>query len=169
MSGQPEPTLSLHEAMTPRRVGNISSYAGVCVIACMYGRNLHHLHRSDSTENDRDLNGEFWTRHRMLDNTLLTTSLSLPPSVKLPQGLSDPNAIFCNMSIHTSAICLHQAAIFKAEKYQLPAHIGDDSKRRCMVAAEQITNIMKMISHMDLSGVSLLGILQPMFILKSSS
>ena len=152
--GTPETTMFLQEAMSPRRQGTISSYAGVCIMAALYGRNLHHLHRHDPNDDNQDLNGPFWNRHRMLDNVLLNTSLSLPHALKLPQGLNDQNAVFCNMSLHTSTICLHQAAIFKAEKFQLPPHIGEDSKRRCMVAAEQITSVMKMCSHKDLSGVS---------------
>lgn len=59
------------------------------------------------------------------------------------------------MAIHTSTICLHQAAIYKAEKNKMPDQIITESKRRCIVAADQISNIMKMISHMDLTTVSL--------------
>ena len=141
--------------MNTRSQSTISSYAGVCIMAALYGRNLHHLHRHDPSDDSQDLNGPFWNRHRLLDNVLLNTALSLPHAIKLPQGLHDQNAVFCNMSLHTSTICLHQAAIFKAEKFQLPTHIAEDSKRRCMAAAEQITSIMKMCSHKDLSAVSL--------------
>jgi hypothetical protein len=69
--------------------------------------------------------------------------------------MSDVNVIFANMSIHTSTICLHQAAIFKAEKNKMPNQITIESKRRCLVAANQISSIMKMISHVDLTSVSL--------------
>jgi hypothetical protein len=39
----------------------------------------------------------------------------------------------------------------------MPAQISAESKRRCIIAADQITNIMKMISHIDLSTVSVLA------------
>jgi hypothetical protein len=68
--------------------------------------------------------------------------------------MSDVNVIFANMSIHTSTICLHQAAIFKTEKNKMPNQITIESKRRCLVAANQISSIMKMISHVDLTSVS---------------
>lgn len=124
-------------------------------MACIFGRNLTHLHRPDPHDNDNDLNGEFWKRHRSLDNILLNTSLSLPNQLRLPNGISDSNIIFCNMCIHTSTICLHQAAIFKAEKNRMPNQIIAESKRRCIIAADQIASIMKMVSHLDLSAVCL--------------
>ena len=37
----------------------------------------------------------------------------------------------------------------------MTAQISAESKRRCIIAADQITNIMKMISHVDMSMVSL--------------
>ena len=123
-------------------------------MACLFGRNLTHLHRPGPQDNDHDLHGNFWKRHHMYDNILLSVALSLPNHLRLPQGINDPNTVFCNMSIHTSTICLHQAAIFKAEKHRLPAQIVTESKRRCIIAANQISNIMRMISHTDLSLVS---------------
>jgi hypothetical protein len=37
----------------------------------------------------------------------------------------------------------------------MPSQIVTESKRRCLVAANQISSIMKMISHIDLTIVSL--------------
>lgn len=122
-------------------------------MACLFGRNLTHLHRVGPGDDDHDINGEFWKRHRALDNVLLSTSLSLPDNLRLPAGVGDANVVFLNMNIHTSTICLHQAAIFKADKSRIPAQYITDCKRRCMVSADQITSIMKMISHTDLSAV----------------
>ncbi|KAK2755908.1 hypothetical protein FQN54_005704 [Arachnomyces sp. PD_36] len=133
---------------------NLSSFAGIVLMACLFGRNLTHLHHPEPSNDDHDLNGEFWKRHRALDNILLGTSLSLPEHLRLPFGVGDPNTVFLNMNIHTSAICLHQAAIFKADKHQLSRQIVTDSKRRCIVAANQITNAMKMISHSDLTAMN---------------
>ena len=150
-----EPTLPLAEALTGDGASTLSSFAGVILMACLFGRNLTHLHRPNAEEKDHDLNGEFWKRHRMLDNILLNISLSLPSHLRLPDGLHNANIIFCNMNIHTSTICLHQAAIFKADKNKMPAQISAESKRRCIIAADQITTIMKMASHVDLATVSL--------------
>ena len=124
-------------------------------MASLFGRNLIHLHRPDPDERDDDLNGEFWKRHRNMDNILLNIQMSLPPHFRLPGGLNDPNIIFTNLNIHTSTICLHQAAIFKAENNRLPGKISAESKIRCITAAAQIASIMKLMGHLDLSGVSL--------------
>ncbi|EXJ82083.1 hypothetical protein A1O1_08152 [Capronia coronata CBS 617.96] len=150
-SGQPEPTPQLSDILNGEGASSLSPFGGIILLATLYGRNLTHLHRPDQQDKDYDLNGAFWKRHRFLDNILLNTSLSLPSHLRLPAGLNDPNTVFLNMNIHTATICLHQAAIFKADHNRLPAQISAESKRRCIVAADQITNIMKMISHIDLS------------------
>jgi len=154
LTGKAEPTPALPDVLAGEGTSGLSSFAGVCLLASLFGRNLTHLHRPGDDDNDHDLNGEFWKRHRSIDNVLLNTSLSLPAHLRLPYGLGDPNIIFANMNIHTSTICLHQAAIFKADKHRLAAQIGAESKRRCIVAADQITNIMKMCSHQDLSSLN---------------
>ena len=122
-------------------------------MAHFFGWNLTHLHRPEPNDNEGDIQGEFWKRHRSLDNTLLNTSLALPQHLKLPSGIRDVNVVFLNMAIHTSTICLHQAAIFKGEKNNLPASFVDQSKTRCILAAAEITTIMRLISHFDLSTV----------------
>lgn len=151
---KPQRTLHLNDIITGDGVSTLAPFACVMVLASLFGRNLIHIHRPQPQDNDHDLNGEFWKRHRSHDNILLHISLSLPDHLRLPSGMSDVNVIFANMSIHTSTICLHQAAIFKAEKNKMPNQITTESKRRCLVAANQISNTMKMISHVDLTSVS---------------
>jgi hypothetical protein len=89
-----------------------------------------------------------------MDNVLLNTALALPDALRLPSGLNDSNIVFMNMNIHTSTICLHQAAIFKADRNRMPARISAESKVRCITAAAEIASIMRQISHLDLSAVS---------------
>ncbi|KAK1757602.1 transcriptional activator protein acu-15 [Echria macrotheca] len=151
---RPEQTSPLAEAMSPAGAGKLSSFGGVVLMACLFGRNLVHLHRPDVDDRDHDLNGEFWKRHRNLDNILLNTSLCLPSHLKLPNGLGNANIVFTNMCIHTSTICLHQAAIFKADKNRLPASVSSESKVRCITAANEIASIMRMVSHLDLSAMN---------------
>lgn len=126
-------------------------------MGAMFGRNLIHLHRGTVDDNEANLNGKFWLRHRALDNTLLNIALSLPDHLRMPAGINDQNTIFTNLCIHTSTICLHQAAIFKADSNQLPSNVAAESKIRCITAAAEIASVMRMISHMDLSFVSRLS------------
>lgn len=147
-------TFPLPDVMAGQGCATLSSFAGIVLMACLFGRNLTHLHRREDDDNDHDLNGEFWKRHRALDNILLNTSLSLPEHLRLPFGVGEANVVFLNMNVHTATVCLHQAAIYKADRNQLSPQLVSDSKRRCLVAANQITNTMKMISHTDLTTVS---------------
>ncbi|TLD34526.1 hypothetical protein E2P81_ATG04691 [Venturia nashicola] len=149
--GIPEQTVPLEQALKPAGAQKLSPLSGVVVMSCMFGRNLLHLHRPSPDDNDDNLNGEFWRRHRRIESILSHTALSLPDHLRLPAGLPDPNVVFMNMSIHTSAICLHQAAIFKADKHKLPPNVGSESRVRCVTAASEIARIMRMLSTLDLS------------------
>ncbi|KAM0314461.1 hypothetical protein ACHAO8_004658 [Botrytis cinerea] len=148
---RPERAQTLADSMSPQGASRLSPFAGVVLMASLFGRNLLHLHRSDPDYRDNDLNGEFWKRHRHMDNILLNTCLSLPFHLRLPHGMANPNTVFLNMNIHASTICLHQAAIFKAQKNRLPDTVTAESKIRAISAANEITSMMQMISHMDLS------------------
>lgn len=152
---KPSKTMTLPDALDPAGLPGLSPFAGVILMACLFGRNLLHLHRPALDDNDDDLNGEFWKRHRSIDNTLLNIALALPEALRLPSGLNNPNVVFLNMNIHTSTICLHQAAIFKADKNRMPSRISAESKIRCITAAAEIASIMRQISHLDLAMVSL--------------
>ncbi|KAL8715273.1 MAG: hypothetical protein Q9220_001231 [cf. Caloplaca sp. 1 TL-2023] len=147
-------TLPLSEKISPEGASKLSPFAGIVYMAYIFGRNLTHLHRPDSDDEDKDLEGEFWKRHRQLDNLLLHTAMSLPSHLRLPNGVRDPNIVFINMSLHTSTICLHQAAIFKAEQKTLPPSLMDQSSTRCVLAATEIANIMRLISHLDCMGMN---------------
>ncbi|KAL8815257.1 MAG: hypothetical protein Q9223_005594 [Gallowayella weberi] len=149
-----EVTHPLSGGITPQSASSLSPFAGTVFMAHIFGRNLTHLHRPTENDNDHDLQGEFWKRHRALDNTLLQTSLSLPPHLRLPAGVRDVNIVFINMSIHTSTICLHQAAIFKADQKNLPQSLVEQSSTRCLLAATEITNIMRLISHLESKGMN---------------
>ncbi|KAL8932512.1 MAG: hypothetical protein Q9211_006272 [Gyalolechia sp. 1 TL-2023] len=149
-----EDTVSLSASMTPEGAAKMSPFGGVVYMAHVFGKNLNHLHRPVTDDKDDDLQGEFWKRHWQLDNTLLKTSLSLPPHLRLPAGIRNPNCVFLNMCIHTSTICLHQAALFKAELKKLPSSVFEQSSTRCLLAATEVANIMRLISHLDCQGMN---------------
>ena len=150
----PQETSSLDKVMTSDGASSLSPFAGVVLMAHFFGRNLIHLQRPEPDDREHDLQGGFWKRHRSMDNTLLNTSLNLPLHLRLPAGVRNANTVFLNMNIHTSTICLHQAAIFKAEKYKLPSSLVEQSNSRCLLAASEIASIMRLISHLDLSGMN---------------
>ena len=144
--------------MSAEGASTLSPYAAVAVLATLYGRNLTHLHRPEPNDRPEDpIHGEFWKRHRAMDNILSNIAMFLPDHLRLPAGIKDANICFLNLNIHTSTICLHQAAILKAEKYNLAMDIMKQSTERCFLAAGEIINIMKMTSHVDIGNVSILS------------
>jgi len=142
--------------MTPALIKSLSSFAGVVLSANFLGLIHTHLYRSEANLDSReyDLNGEFWKRHRKIDTLLSYTSISLPDHLRLPNGIRDPKTVFLNLTIPTSTIRLHQAAVFKAEDNRLPHRVLEQSRSRCIVAALRIADIMRMTSDMDMAGVS---------------
>ncbi|KAF8854633.1 hypothetical protein BDZ45DRAFT_656400 [Acephala macrosclerotiorum] len=146
--GLETPSISLAEAMSPAHASLLSPFAGCVVVASLVGRVFQHLHRPTISSAD----DEFWRIHRSIDNTLLNMSLYLPAHLRLPTGSSNPNTIFLNMSLQSAVICLHQAAIFKAEKgTDGGGTVVEESKERCLAAAMQVASIMKRVAHLDLS------------------
>ncbi len=140
--------------MKPQQAAQLSSFAGVVLVTHFFGLNLTHSHRQEANPQEHDMNGPFWKRHRNMDNDLLKVALQLPSNLRLPSGIRNPNIVFLNFALHTSTICLHQAAIFKAEKHQLPRNIIEQSRTRCILAAAEIASVMRLTSHLDVAGVS---------------
>lgn len=152
-NGKQEHTLTLKEAFDGRS-GATSSFALCSLLAALFGRNLIHLHRPTAEDCEHDLDGMFWERHRKLDSILVNIIMTLPQHQRIPFGLPEPNVVFLNMCIHTSVICLHQAAIFKADKFRMAPHVSSESRMRCLTAAGEIANNMRAITHLDLAVVS---------------
>ena len=154
--GDPVASMSLADALEPAAAAKLSPFAGVVVMTAIFGRYLAHVSRPQKNEGNEggDVNDEYWKRHRHLDSILCNTTRSLPDSLRLPAGLNDPNVVYMNMSIHTSTIFLHQAAVTKAEQDRLPARVANEGRMRCLAAAGEIANIMRQIAHHDSASVS---------------
>ncbi|TVY75878.1 Citrinin biosynthesis transcriptional activator ctnR [Lachnellula suecica] len=150
--GIEHPTVSLDQALAGEGASKWSPYAGVILSAALFGHNFQHLHGKDSDERPDDIsNGQFWKRHRKMDNVLSNTFLFLPDHLRLPYGLREMNVVFIHMNIHSSTICLHQAAVRTAKRYHTGSNIIRQSSTRSLMAAEEISNIMRLVSHTDAS------------------
>jgi len=155
-SGTEQITISLAQALTAEGASHISPYGGVVLSAALFGHNFEHLHRTGPNEHPEDIaNGEFWKRHRKMDNVLSNTFMFLPDHLRLPYGLRDMNTVFIHMNIHASSICLHQAAVQTAERHNKGSSVIRQSRSRSVMAAEEITNLMRLVSHVDSSKVCL--------------
>ncbi len=154
-NGIPESTLSLREALTAEGARKISPFAGVVISAALFGHNYEHLHSKGHNENPEDLSrGDFWKRHRKMDNVLSNTFMFLPEHLRLPYNIRDMNVVFLHMNIHASTVCLHRAAVLTATRCNLDPNFIRQCRARSLMAAEEISNIMRLISHLDSSRVS---------------
>lgn len=162
-----ERTKSLKEALTPEGTTQVSLFGSVISSIALFNYNFQHLNRPGPNEHPNDpTNGEFWKRHRKLDNLLSNVFMSLPSQLKLPYGSRNMHVIILHMNIHASFICLHQAAIQMASRHHVEPKLIRRSRDRSLVAAEEITNVMRLISHVDASN---LGYYQIHFWSKPSS
>ena len=153
--GIPQKTHQLREAIPRDQVASLSAFAGVVYTTHFFGMNHTHLHRAEHDDEEENLQGKFWKRHSHFDNILSNFCLALPSHLRLPHGVKNSNIVFLNFSIYTSIICLHQAAIFKSELNKLPNSVIDRCRSRCLLAASEIADIMRMTSHLDIGVVSL--------------
>lgn len=145
ITGRQEEAPYLHEVY---QGANYSGFAGMVVICQVFKIILHHVHRSKPSDRPEDvMNGNFWMRHRDLDNKLSSLFMFLPEKLRLPQNIRDPAATHSNLNMHASIICLHHAAIEKVDKHNLPGTIKQTSIYRLRSAAEAIVNIIKVTSH----------------------
>ncbi|KAH7398074.1 fungal-specific transcription factor domain-containing protein, partial [Cadophora sp. MPI-SDFR-AT-0126] len=151
-NGYEEPGIFLQDAMQPQHARSLSSFGGVIVVASLTGRVFEHLSRPNPLDNDSDPNSDYWRSHRKIENILLNMVLHLPTHLRLPAGSSSSNTIFLNMTLQSATICLHQAAIAKAEKVG-QVGVVEESRARCVTAANEIASIMKRIAHFDLSSL----------------
>jgi len=141
-------------------VKNLSLFAANATIAALFGRTLTHLHRKDlAYEGDTsDQNDDtFWRRHRYLDTVLLHTLQYLPDDLRIRAGISSPQIVLLHINIQASTICLHQAAVFRAQKSS-PTPQNDatvaDSKARCLHATENMMTILRLLDPAVLQNVS---------------
>ncbi|KAK1963674.1 hypothetical protein LY78DRAFT_188760 [Colletotrichum sublineola] len=148
-SGCEETTAALPEAFEG---ASYSTFAAAVIVCFIFNRLLKHVHWERPNDRPTDVEyGEFWTRHRDIDNMLSSTFMFLPERFRLPQSMRDPTAVHANLNLHASVICLHHAAIDRIEKYNLPEKLKAASVLRLRTAAEEVVNIVKSTSHVNSS------------------
>jgi hypothetical protein len=144
--GREEKTPTLKEAIDG---ATYSTFAGAVIICHLFKQILKHVHRPTPNDRVQDVEyGEFWKRHRDIDNTLSSAFMFLPERFRLPKNIRDPVAVQTNLNLHASVICLHNAARDAADKFHLSGQIKRMSLDRSLTAAQEIINIMKLTSHL---------------------
>ncbi|GKT46706.1 citrinin biosynthesis transcriptional activator ctnR [Colletotrichum spaethianum] len=146
-SAREETTSTLSEAF---KGASYSTFAGAVVTCHIFNKLLKHVHWERPNDRPMDVEyGEFWNRHRDIDNMLSSAFMFLPERFRLPQSMRDPTAVHMNLNLHASVICLHHAAIDRIEKHKLPDNLKAASQLRLRTAAEEVVSIVKLTSHMN--------------------
>lgn len=135
----------------------ISPFAAVSIMAALGGRCLKHAKASHKQDAKDENDYGFWTQHYKIDETILTYSGNLREQFKITGGVNDPNIVLLNAMVHTTTICLHEAAIAQAEETTIPTTVTFESERRCEAAAMEIADIMDLVdpSHFPMVSYSL--------------
>ncbi len=142
-----------HEEVTTTLVdvfsgGSQSTFTGSIVVCHIFNRMAKHVRQIKAHDHPENyLHGEYWKRHRELDNTLMAALASLPERYQLPKYASNPVAVQKNLDLHASVISLHIDACQMADTHNLPDHIKRASLKRLQATANAIVHIMRMTSH----------------------
>ncbi|KAI0481553.1 hypothetical protein F4859DRAFT_424388 [Xylaria cf. heliscus] len=149
-SGEPMDTCSIHDVFKGDHA--YSSFAGSIVVCHLFNIILKHAHRPKENDNPENYEyGEYWKRHRDIDNTLSSAFMFLPESLRLPENYRDITAVNTNLNFHASIICLHHAALERIDTHNLSESVKRISQDRLIAAAQEIVNIMKLTSHLSSS------------------
>ncbi|KAI0434112.1 hypothetical protein F5Y09DRAFT_338004 [Xylaria sp. FL1042] len=147
-SGQPMETCTIHDVFKGDH--SYSSFSGTIVVCHLFNMILKHAHRPKENDNPENYEyGEYWKRHREIDNTISSAFMFLPELFRLPENYREPTAVNTNLNLHASIICLHHAALERIEKYNLPEFAKRISQDRLSAAAQEIINIIKLTSHLS--------------------
>ncbi|KAI1302554.1 hypothetical protein F5Y03DRAFT_385366 [Xylaria venustula] len=146
-SGQSMETCTIHDVFKGNH--SYSSFSGAVVVCHLFNVILKHVHRPKESDNPENYEyGEYWKRHREIDNTLSSAFMFLPEAFRLPENYRDAAAVNTNLNLHASIICLHHAALERIEAYNLPEYAKRISQDRLSAAAQEVTNIVKLTSHL---------------------
>lgn len=144
-SGQEEDCPFLDDVM---KGAPYSGFSGSLVLNKILKAIMAHVHLIRPSDRPEDpTHGEFWMRHRRLDNQLSTLFMFMPERFRLPENLRDPLATYINLNFHASVICLHHVALEVIGKHGLGDPLRRDSRYLLKNAADEIASIVKMTSH----------------------
>ncbi|EGY20859.1 binuclear zinc transcription factor [Verticillium dahliae VdLs.17] len=127
-----------------------SSFAGRVLAASLFHQAFQHSTLTLSDDSSQDPRTRMhWKRHREIDDDLVILLQALPDGLRLPRQIRCRNAIFVNIIIHMSVICLHRAAISKIKAFGLPESTIRSSRARLVCSAEEILIIFRMMSDIN--------------------
>ena len=132
--------------VTAPSVGLLSPFAGTVVMTALCGRCVSHLTslRQDRRSGHRAYS--FWPAHCELDRSLSATYARLCESLSTAGPMSEQSLAYINLTLQTSYIYLHEAAVNRGAEAGLAPTFIIDSELRCKTAAMEIANIARLAS-----------------------
>ena len=154
-AGRYETAPTLAEVMKQGFTGPASPYALHLCIGAYLGQiaKQNECYHPDCDSTDYE-SGKFWINHRAIDTSISILARSLPSHLRVSVDVREPQVVLGNMCLHAMVIALHQAAILRARRHQFDDRIVRKSQDRRDIAAQQIIDIMRMISFVDIENIS---------------
>jgi hypothetical protein len=127
----------------------ISSFTGIVLMASMYCRCRRHRQASEKQDSNCDPNYNFWQHHYQLDKDLKTYASSLLGHIKPEKTQDDLFVFVIHMNLCAIKIDLHEHAIRKSRKQELPDALITESENQCRNAAVEIAGYAQLIEYIE--------------------
>lgn len=139
----------------------LAGFAATVLICEIYKRILEHTIKFDINDGEWDyLCGNFWMRHRSLEDMLTIIPSCLPLFSDTPKTFSNPNAIIFSVNRYSAVIALHHASAAVAERFCLLPQVLAASRAKLQESATAIATIVKNTVN---AGTILVSILKSFF------
>lgn len=116
----------------------LSSFAANTLMISLYQRYFRHV---ESSYNERSQG--FWETHYAIDNAVEHCRATLlAPHMNGNSG-NDPLAVGLRMNLDSIKINLHETALFRVEKDQLPENLATDANSKCAFAVTDIVRTVQ--------------------------
>ena len=134
------PMPSLDNARMVYGTNRISSFAGIVLMVSLYRRCSSHAKSCSESPSARGSGYGFWEHHYEIDRDLKSCSDTLIGTVGAQGLLNDDFALALSLNLCAIEICLHEAAIAKADTDGLPKSLVTECNNRCCQAAARIVD-----------------------------
>lgn len=71
-------------------------------------------YNDDYHENHNNMDNDIWKRLQQLDNSLTNAFATLPLGLRCPDNVTNVDAVFINLQLHTALICIYRAVTTKS-------------------------------------------------------
>jgi hypothetical protein len=132
------PMPSLGHASRVYGTGEVPSFTGLVLMVQLYRRCLGHIRASVESDLAPSSVYSFWEHHYTIDKDLQSCSNTLLGKLDAQALLDDDFALALNLNLCAIDICLHEAAILRAQQDSLPLTLVMECKSRCYQAAARI-------------------------------